>query len=751
MPVLAPYGEFAEAVAAATGVGTAKEKEKIPPPPLRLAVLDDSMEASRSGARNSSHCLSQGTCGPIGGYSVWAALPALPASGPASEGAGARGSFGDGDGPPPPAPTPPPPPPPNSSAVARTVVLAAAADSRQLLHGGSAGAGALSGLVALLAAAEALGNATRSAAAAAAAAKEENSILAALPPPPPFPGRVLFVALATEPWGFLGSRRLLWEARDRGGDGSTRESFSSSSSSSSFSLSGGTGGGRDDGACGFPLSEVSWLIELGAVGDSPRNGSSSNSTALLFAHPGTTAGSKEGPAAALLLGGSSSSSSSAAAVALPSSAAGVAAGGGPPPGSLWAWATASPNVSSALLSAHESSVGGAHSSSRWDDARRLDPRSVAAAAAVAARAAAAGAGASSEFLSLSPPPPPSISSYSSSNSSSSSSSSPPAPAPFLSAEAVLPRVLELISCLVAKEPGLGGGGGGGESGARSEACRLSLELLGARGAAEARAAALDGGGTPHHAGPLRTLTADPQAFEPLAKKPYTRFLWEFLAGATGEEAKEAARPCTREEGGGRSGGCPAGSVCARSSASSPSGTACVRASVAFVAAYPLNIECVSCDGADHYGNWQTLETEEEEEEEGKGENQALTSRERREMREQQPPPPPPPPLAAAAAADAWRRSLGWPEEALWAESDWDEGVPRLSLWQASPPAAASSSGGFGFGLLLLWAAAASASVGVLSVAAAAKRALEQTRRESYGYGGEEEGGSENDRGFVPSF
>lgn len=727
VPLLAPYGDFAAAVAEATGVEIDSKKSNIktPPPPLRLAALDDTMEASRSGAKNSSHCLRQGTCGPIGGYSVWAALPAMPRSKNISASTPSP-PLGGGDGPEPePEPTPPPPPPeptpappsptptptpppspPNSSVVARTVVLAAAADSRQLLHGGTAGAGALSGLVALLAAAEALGNATRS---FSSSSPSSSSPVSNSTSPAPFPGRILFVALAAEPWGFLGSRRLLWEARGNGGSGE---------GGSGKGEEGEKGKGQDDGAGGFPLGDVSWLIELGSVGDgsSPTSGAD-NSSRRLFAHPGTTEGSREGPAAALLLLNGPSPAAPVVAIPDPS-----AAGGGSPPGSLWAWAAAAPNVSSALLSAHERSLGGAHSSSRWDDARRLDPGAVAAAAAVAASAAAAGAGASSDFLSLSP------------NANASSAGSPP----FLSAEAVLPRVLELISCLVARDPGLGGGDGEeGKDGKLLPPCRLSLELLGARGTAEARSAAIGGGGTPHHAGPLATLTADPQSFDPLSKTPYARFLWEFLAGATreeekGEGEKKEVKPCERD-GGGKEKSCPAGSVCARrsSTSSTPSSPlSCVRASVAFVAAYPLNLECSGCDGAENYGNWQAL-PEAAPGGDDKNQTQPQSS----------------PVLRAAAAADAWRRSLGWPEEPLWAESSWEEGVPRLLLWRTS---ALSST----FTLLLLWGAAAAASAGVLFVAAAAKRGLELTRwEESLGYEEAAAGGDSgsNDQGFVPSF
>lgn len=45
--------------------------------PVHVAELDATMWA----AGNASACITQGTCLPLGGHSVWAALPPLPASG----------------------------------------------------------------------------------------------------------------------------------------------------------------------------------------------------------------------------------------------------------------------------------------------------------------------------------------------------------------------------------------------------------------------------------------------------------------------------------------------------------------------------------------------------------------------------------------------------------------------------------------------------------------------------------------------
>lgn len=54
--------------------------------------------------------------------------------------------------------------------------------------------GALSGLTAMLAAAEILGNASD---------------------PGSYSRRLIFAGLAGEPWGFMGSKRLLWEMRQQ--------------------------------------------------------------------------------------------------------------------------------------------------------------------------------------------------------------------------------------------------------------------------------------------------------------------------------------------------------------------------------------------------------------------------------------------------------------------------------------------------------------------------------------------------------
>eukprot|EP00884_Botryococcus_braunii_P020474 jgi/Botrbrau1/710/Bobra.160_2s0033.1 len=124
---------------------------------LHYATVDSSMQAKASSPR----CIQDQSCQPLGGHSVWAALPPF-----------LQGTEG------PPADLP------------ITLVLASI-DSNGLFHTELKGAdNPMSGLISMLAAAEILGNSSD--------AKF-------------FRRRLVFVALAGEPWGYMGSKRLLWE------------------------------------------------------------------------------------------------------------------------------------------------------------------------------------------------------------------------------------------------------------------------------------------------------------------------------------------------------------------------------------------------------------------------------------------------------------------------------------------------------------------------------------------------------------
>ena len=166
------------------------------------------LRAPMAAGGNSSQCIAARACLPLGAHTVWAALPPLPADADADArplllvlaGADGDGLFHDqirvrrarsgqtlthlmpsaaqfllcscGQ------PTP-------CSSQARSLKVA-----RVRALGAQGAEAPLSGLVAMLAAAEALGNAS-------AAGNYSR--------------RLGFVALAGEPWGLMGSRRLLWQ------------------------------------------------------------------------------------------------------------------------------------------------------------------------------------------------------------------------------------------------------------------------------------------------------------------------------------------------------------------------------------------------------------------------------------------------------------------------------------------------------------------------------------------------------------
>eukprot|EP00879_Flechtneria_rotunda_P021871 GHRR01023066.1.p1 GENE.GHRR01023066.1~~GHRR01023066.1.p1 ORF type:complete len:604 (+),score=189.04 GHRR01023066.1:381-2192(+) len=115
-----------------------------------------------SGKSNSSACIWAGTCKPLGGYSVWSAIPPLPAI----------AAAGDANRP--------------------IILVVAQTDSIDQFHDSIQGADAsLSSLMVLLAALNIL-QGTNAAAS--------------------YTKRVVFLALAGETWDYMGSRRLLYEA-----------------------------------------------------------------------------------------------------------------------------------------------------------------------------------------------------------------------------------------------------------------------------------------------------------------------------------------------------------------------------------------------------------------------------------------------------------------------------------------------------------------------------------------------------------
>lgn len=125
----------------------------------KVTEFDLVMQTTKAGTHDSESCLNEGTCLPLGGYSVWSALPTTNVS---------------------------------ASSKDKPIVLAVASmDSASFFRDKSLGADSpLSGLISLLAAVDALSRI------------EGSETLAK---------QIVFVVFTGETWGYLGSRRFLFE------------------------------------------------------------------------------------------------------------------------------------------------------------------------------------------------------------------------------------------------------------------------------------------------------------------------------------------------------------------------------------------------------------------------------------------------------------------------------------------------------------------------------------------------------------
>lgn len=127
--------------------------------PVNMAEFDIVMQTAKSGTHTSESCLKEGTCLPLGGYSVWSSLPPINVS---------------------------------SSLPEKPIIMAVAAmDSASFFRDKTLGADSpLSGMIALLAAVDALSHI------------DDMS---------EFTKQLVFLVVTGEAWGYLGSRRFLAE------------------------------------------------------------------------------------------------------------------------------------------------------------------------------------------------------------------------------------------------------------------------------------------------------------------------------------------------------------------------------------------------------------------------------------------------------------------------------------------------------------------------------------------------------------
>ncbi|CAI7853251.1 unnamed protein product [Closterium sp. NIES-53] len=185
--------------------------------PLYMAEFDDIMTTTRIGATTSQACLDNLACLPLGGYSVMASLPPINVA--------------------------------SKEPSRKPLVIAMAQmDAASLFRDAAVGAESpVSGLISLLAAADAIASLLRK------------------PSTPDLPKQLVFLALNGERWGYLGSRRLLFELEkwSKGEEGVGREVLQ-----------------------GLSLDEFAeaQMLEVGSVGMAGAGGNGTQENVTLFMH-----------------------------------------------------------------------------------------------------------------------------------------------------------------------------------------------------------------------------------------------------------------------------------------------------------------------------------------------------------------------------------------------------------------------------------------------------------------------------------
>ncbi|KAK9804658.1 hypothetical protein WJX73_005957 [Symbiochloris irregularis] len=264
---------------------------------LHVGEADSTMQ----GTGNSARCIDKGTCLPLGAHSVLATLPRVPVS----------------HIPPPEADLP-------------IILVLAGMHANGLFHDLIQGADApLSGLVAMLSAVQILGNATRD--------RSRD-----------FTHRIVFAAMAAEPWGLMGSRKMLAELQRDGN--STR---------------------------GLEMRLIEQVVEIGPVGRL------STQRPQLFVH--RQLGSAFGDAMPIVQALQSASTAGSAQVEV---TAASASNPGIPPSSLMAWLKANSSIAGAYIAEYDSAYTNAEVDTPQDTADKLWVEGIARTATIVARALA---------------------------------------------------------------------------------------------------------------------------------------------------------------------------------------------------------------------------------------------------------------------------------------------------------------------------------------------------------------------------
>lgn len=260
---------------------------------MDVAEFDLEMQTTKSGTHDSESCLREGTCLPLGGYSVLSALPPFNIS---------------------------------SSQKSKPIILAVTSmDSASFFRDKSLGADSpISGLISLLAAVDAL---------------------AGLSGLDDFPKQLVFVVFTGESWGYLGSRRFVFELDQHGG-----------------------------GIDGLDLSMLEMVLEIGSVGSSSNHG-----VKTFFAHA-TDAMSTSNKTLNALKYAQDSLKNDNVKIAMANTA-----NPGIPPSSLMTFLNKKPQTSGVLLSDFDTSFTNSFYHSHLDDLNNINSSAIVAAASLVAR------------------------------------------------------------------------------------------------------------------------------------------------------------------------------------------------------------------------------------------------------------------------------------------------------------------------------------------------------------------------------
>mmetsp|Transcript_423 Transcript_423/g.1083 ORF Transcript_423/g.1083 Transcript_423/m.1083 type:complete len:756 (+) Transcript_423:101-2368(+) len=470
---------------------------------------------------NSSACIMAGTCKPLGGFNVWAAMPALP--------------YNPENGLP-------------SRSGKPVTLITAQMDASGFFHDDIQAADSpLSGLLAMLMSMHILKGAGASSM---------------------YTRQLVFVGLAGEPWGYMGSRRLLWDMHRANAD---------------------PGAAPDPYVAGLHLDDVDQVIELGSIG---RAFDASSQSTKLFAHSQPPTG--WGNASSLIDELQSASHTTPSKIDIHKASS---SNPGIPPSSLFSFLRAKPSIAGVLLAEFDRQfINPYYFGGPYDNASAVSISSLAATAASLATALHSIASKAAD-----PPPPPLK----------------------VNLTEVIRFGASLAECLTTDAPGM--------------SCALAQRYLNPdfQVLGDEVSYAVN-----HYVGVLSYIHSNPQ--NPYYKKTIYRFLWNLMGHLTSMDSDSRGTqrlPCAFA-----SHPCPAGMECIGwkgGRGSDPQLGQCLRTTVRYSLSMPTSLDYIPNDQGSAGFKFTNASLE-------------------------------------------WSKALAWPEDPVWAESDWIFTTPYVLIAQREP-------------------------------------------------------------------